>query len=321
MKIVIAGGGPAALESAIAARKCDAGAQITICSEENYLPYRRPALSGLLAAGKHPDEKSFYIKPAEFFTANRIDFMPGCKAVAIEGKNLILADKRHIPFDRLILATGSQAVKPPVNGNEYAFTLRNQQDMIRLTGKLDKGIKNAVIIGGGVLGLEIAESLLSRQINTVILEHAPRLFPGRLSDSDADALAARLGSIPQLRLICGCSVLQITPQDVTLADGRSIPAELVIFAAGSRADLSLAATAAVDCGRGVKVNDAMQSSREDIFAAGDTAEFDGRCFNLYMDAVTSGKIAGANAAGCAEKFTAKFSPVRLFALGEKLVMN
>ena len=321
MNIVIAGGGPAALESAIAARKCDASARITLCSAENCLPYRRPALSGLLAAGKKVDEKTFYIKPADFFTGENINFMPGCKAVAVKGKNLLLANNELIAFDRLILATGSEAFRPPVPGGEYACVLRSCQDMIQLSGRLDRGVKHAVIIGGGVLGLEIADSLLSRQIDTAVVETSPRLFPAKLTESDADALAGRLNALDHFRLICGDSAARITPRSVTLASGEELPAELVIFAAGSRPDLTLAKTAGIECGRGVIVNKCMQSSREDIFAAGDTAEFNGRCFNLYMDAVTSGKTAGTNAAGCQNEFTAKLSPVRLFALGEKLVME
>jgi nitrite reductase (NADH) large subunit len=320
MKIVIAGGGPAALESAAAARKVSAEAVIDIYSAEEALPYRRPALSGLLGAGKAVDEKTFFIKPAAFFEEQRIGFHGGIRAAEIRGRELILASGEAVEFDKLILACGSDAVRPPIEGVETAYTLRSADDMKKLNAKLDDHtVKNVVIIGGGVLGLEIADSLLSRQINTVVFEMSPRLFPGKLADKEADELAGRLEKIENLKIIFNCQAVKIAGDKVFTADGREFPADIVICATGSRPDLKLAESAGLECGRGVKVDGHMRSSDPDIFAAGDTAEYNGRCFNLYMDAVASGKVAGANAAGEETVFTAKLSPTRLMALGEKLV--
>lgn len=323
MKIVIAGGGPAALESAVSARKFAPEAEIDIYSAETIRPYRRPALSGLLGAGKVLEDKTFFIKPESFFADQGITFHSGKEAVKVEEKFLILSSGEKVPFDRLILACGSSAVRPPLPGadNENVFTLRSLDDMHRIQARLDEGIANAVIIGGGVLGLEIAESFISRQIDTTVVENSPRLFPGKLDEKDSAALLERLLKHEHLQIICGIGAEKITADAVVLNNGKDLPADLVVFACGSRPDLALAHSAALECGRGVKVNEFMQSSREDIFAAGDTAELNGRCFNLYMDAVASGKVAGANAAGEKVTFTAKFSPVRFFALGEKLVMN
>ena len=116
--LIVIGGGPAALESAIAARKNAPDAQIEIFSAENSLPYRRPALSGLLAAGKEIDGKTFFIKPAEFFNEQRIGFHPGCRAVKIEGSTLIFENGEKVGFDRLIIASGSNAVRLPIPGAE-----------------------------------------------------------------------------------------------------------------------------------------------------------------------------------------------------------
>ena len=322
MKIIVIGGGPAALESAIAARKNAPDAQIEIFSAENSLPYRRPALSGLLAAGKEIDGKTFFIKPAEFFNEQRIGFHPGCRAVKIEGSTLIFENGEKVGFDRLIIASGSNAVRLPIPGaeGENVFTLRSLEDVRRLTEKLDAGVKNAVIIGGGVLGLEIADSLLTRKIKTTVLEAAPGLFCNNLSKEDSAALLTRLNSVDLLDVRCGQQVNRISENGVELGTSESIPADLVVLAAGSRPDLTLPRSAGIACGRGIVVDGNMRSSRNDVFAAGDAAEFNGRCFNLYMDAVASGKIAGSNAAGAEAEFTAKPSPIRLFALGEKLVM-
>ena len=320
IRIVIAGGGPAAVESAVAARKTNASAEIIICSAEDSLPYRRPALSGLLAAGKSIDPKTFYIKPAEFFAGQDIIFRSNASAAAVDGSELIFADGEKLAFDKLIIACGSNAVRLPIPGAERAYTLRSLADMEKLAERLDSGVKSAVIIGGGVLGLEIAESLISRQISTEVIENAPQLFPGRLPETEAAALLERLNAIEFLHISCGKTASNISADTVELASGEVLPAEVVIFAAGSRPDLTLAKSAGLECGRGIVVNSAMQSSRENIFAAGDSAEFEGRCFNLYMDAMASGKVAGTNAAGGEAVFAAKPSPVRFMALGEKLVM-
>lgn len=320
MKIVIIGGGPAAVESAIAARKVSADAEIGIYSAENCLPYRRPALSGLLGAGKTLDEKTFFIKPENFFTEQNIGFFPNCKAEKIDGNQVIFSSGKSVTFDRLILACGSNASRPPIPGAENLCTLRSKQDMENLKDRLDSGIKSAVIIGGGVLGLEIADSLLSRQIKTTVLEANSQLFPSRLAADDAAQLLTRLSNIENLQIILNSRVNQLAHDSVTLQDGTRFPADIIICAAGCRPDLTLAQSAGLDCGSGVKVDEFMRTSRQDIFAAGDTAEFNGRCFNLYMDAMASGKVAGANAAGENVAFTAKAAPMRLMALGEKLVM-
>ena len=320
MKIVIIGGGPAAVESAVSARKNAPEAVVDIYSAENTLPYRRPALSGLLAKDRKIDAKTFYIKSADFFAAEKIGFHPGYTAKSIQGKNIVFASGEKVPFDKLIFANGGNAVRPGIPGAENGFTLRNLSDMEMIVARLDAGVKNAVIIGGGVLGLEIADSLLTREINTVVLEAADQLFPGRLAASDAANLLARVNALKNLQVFCGKCVAKITDHSVTLADGTEFPADIVILATGSRPDTTLAQSAGVKCNRGVIVNEFMQSSNADIFACGDTAEADGKCFNLYMDAMASGKTAGANAAGVQTVFAAKPSPVRLMALGEKLVM-
>ena len=320
MKIVIIGGGPAALESAVSARKTDPEAEISVYSAEDCLPYRRPALSGLLGAGKKVDEKSFFIKPASFFADEKINFFSGCKAVKIDGNSVIFDSGNSVEFDSLILACGGNAVRPPVPGVEQAYILRTKADMDKLHDKLESGVKSAVIVGGGVLGLEIADSLLSRQISTVVMEASAQLFPARLAPADAAALYERLSGVENLRIVLNARVVNVASDAVTLADGEVFPADVVIFATGSRPELALAQSAGLACDRGVIVDEFMTTSRKDIFAAGDVAQFNGKCFNLYMDAVASGKSAGANAAGAHTPFAAKETPMRLMALGEKLVM-
>ena len=322
MRIVICGGGPAAAESAMAAHRQDAGAEILVLAAEDLPPYRRPALSGLLAKNSSVNEKSFFIRPAGFFADNGIELRTASPVAAVDGGNVLLADGSREKFDRLILAAGGRAVRLPLPGADlpHVFTLRTFKDMETIRERMASGVRRGVIIGGGVLGLEIAESMLSWGIETTVLEAAPRLFPGRLDEAASAALAERLAAVPGLHILCGAKVSGISRDAVFTADRPELPADLVIMAAGSRPDLALAESAGILCGRGVTVDRAMRSSRRDIFAAGDAAELENRCFGLYMDAVNSGRVAGTNAAGGNEAFTAAVSPVRFNALGEKLVM-
>jgi pyruvate/2-oxoglutarate dehydrogenase complex dihydrolipoamide dehydrogenase (E3) component len=180
--------------------------------------------------------------------------------------------------------------------------------------------RQITIIGGSVLGLEIADSLLARGLQVTVLERSAQLFPGRMTPEAAAELQTRLNNHERLTIHCGADIAGISRAGVLDNRGMIYPADAVVFAAGAVPRTIIAAEAGLAVGNGIKVDAAMRTSRENIFAAGDAAEFNGRCFNLYMDAVASGKIAGTNAGGAAAEFTAKPSPIRLFALGEKLVM-
>lgn len=321
MKIAVLGGGVAAFEAANAARKYNADAEIDMFSNEAVLPYRRPALSGLLADFKI-NEKMFFIKPESFYAENRINIHLNTTCTAVEKTSLLTSDGSRFEFDRLILATGGAACIPPLPGSDLAnvCTLRSYSDLQKLDTVVSK-INSAVIIGGGVLGLELAESLLKRQIKVDILEMNPHIFAGKLTPDAAAEVEAKLRSIPGLTLHFGVKVSEITADGAVLSDGRTITGETVIFSAGCRPLLPAALPAGLKTGRGIVVDSKMQTTVPGIYAAGDAAEFNGRCFGLYNDARTTGMIAGANAAGADEEFQElKSSPVRCFCFGLKLVM-
>ncbi len=321
MKIVIIGGGVAAHEAAVAARKSDPQAQIDIFSAEKLRPYRRPMLSGLLKGGT-PDEKLFFIKPESFYSENRLTLHLDTMVEKIASGAVTLADSSIVPFDRLIIASGGIARRPalPVAPGAQVFTLRTYMDMAKLNAFLPE-FKQVTLVGCGVLGLEIAESLTSRGIRTTLLECAPQLFPGRMTPEDAGALLERLNAVENLHIICSASAAGISRAGVITENGILIPADAVVFAAGSLPCASLASEAGITVGRGIVVDSRMQTSMENVFAAGDAAEFDGHTFGLYTDAMATGKVAGTNAAGGDAVYApAARTPVRLMAFGEKLVM-
>ena len=321
MKIAILGGGVAAFEAANTARKVSADAGITIYSAENMLPYRRPALSGMLADFKI-NEKMFFIKPESFYVESNISVKLNTRCVEIRENKLVMADGSVAEFDRLIIATGGKACLPAIPGSDRnnVYTFRNVADL----EKLDKVLSNtaqAVIVGAGVLGLELAESMLKRNIKVTVLEMAPRLFSRFLSEEQSAEVSAKLKDFADLHFEFNATAAEVTDAGVTLADNRTIPADIVIFAAGSRPSLPEKMPETLKVNRGILVDSTMQSSIPGIYAAGDAIEFEGKCFGLYNDARTTGIVAGNNAAGGAEEFKpAAATPVRCFCLGLKLVM-
>ena len=160
MNILIIGGGVAAFEAAAAAALPQH--HVTVCSKESVLPYRRPALSRMVS--EELTDTAFYFKNSAFYQEKNIEILLNKEASAIDriGRTVSFKDGTTLPYDRLILAAGGEAFVPPVPGAEYALTLRDFEDLQEIREKITAGARKAVIIGGGVLGLELADSLLAR---------------------------------------------------------------------------------------------------------------------------------------------------------------
>jgi nitrite reductase (NADH) large subunit len=200
-----------------------------------------------------------------------------------------------------LLATGSHSFLPPVPGNDRdgVFTLRNIADARRIRAFCREG-QRAVLIGGGLLGLETGQALLKRGLKVTVAEMFPRLLPRQLDDKGAARLQGLLAERGfDFRL--GVTVQEITggtgAGQVLLAAGVSLPAGLVIFSAGVRPNLELARSLGLDCDKGVIVDNAMRTSRPEVFAAGDVAEFNGVSYGLWPAALQQGRAAGAAMAG------------------------
>ena len=319
MKIVIVGGGVAAFEAALSAGKAGVPCEITLISREKVLPYRRPALSGMVAEPL-PDAQ-FYIKPESFYREKGIDIRLGIavKSIDCAAKSVQLSDGVSLPYDRLLLATGSRCFLPPIPGIDggNVLSLREFCDLETLRARLESGVKQVIVIGGGLLGLELAQSLLERGCAVTVIEGSPTLLPRNL-DAEAAGVALReLGKIPNLTLKFGASVKEITGTGVRI-DGEEIPADLVMVSAGTRANIELAAAAGLQCNRGIVVDDQLRSSQPEIFAAGDCAEVNGTLYGLYGAARAMGAVAGANLAGAAETFQPEAFPARLNVFGLKI---
>jgi nitrite reductase (NADH) large subunit len=322
MKIAIVGGGVAAFEAATAARRQDAAAEITLYSREAVPPYRRPALSGMVA--HELDESRFLIKDAAFYAQEGIVLRLGTEVAALNvaERTLELADGGDESFDQLVLATGARPFVPPVPGFDGAgvAVLRDYSDLEKLRARLAGGAcRKAAVLGGGVLGLELAASLLECGVEVTVVEGAPVILPRNLDAEAGRAVMEYLKNVPNLGLCFGVSAVGWDGGKLALSDGTAVEADLCCVSAGVRANTKLAAEAGLPCGRGITVDEAMRVPGFDgIYAAGDAAECNGQGCGLYNTARAMGKTAGTNAAGGSAVFAPEATPVRLAVFGLKI---
>ena len=317
-RIIIIGGGVAAFESASAARKTDAEAEITIYSKEHVLPYRRPALSAL-ASGDEEPSGTFFIKDKSFYSDNSINIRTGnaVKKIFPTEHEIRLADGSAVPYDKLIIATGASARRIPVSGADGAntFVLRDYQDLVSMRQLLNGDKKRCAVIGGGLLGLELADSLLARGCRVTIIEGASRLLPRNLDEEGSRLVFEKISKIKNLEILLGQKVLSVISDGVQL-DGGIVECDAVAFSAGSAAVIPECEGLVVN--RGIIADKNMRTNLPDIWTAGDCSEVNGVVCGLYTMASAMGKVAGTCAAGGCAEYKETVYPARLNALDIKM---
>jgi len=308
-RYLIIGNGVAGTTAAEFIRKEDQAGPITLITEEDLPFYYRIRLPEFVA-GTITEERLLAKKP-EWYAEQKITLLTGRLVVAIDPKaKAVTTDReRPLPYDRLLLATGSHSFVPPIKGASLAgvFTLRGIGDA-RAISTYAARVERVVVIGGGLLGLEIGQALRTLGKQVTVVEFLPRLLPRQL---DAEG-ASRLKQIMETRLgfsfRLAARTMEIAGKErvtgVVLESGETLPGEMVILSAGVRANLDLAIAMGLDHDKGIKVNERMETSLAGIFAAGDVAEFGGHPPNgIWPTAMQQGKIAGINIAGGAAVYT------------------
>lgn len=301
MKIVIVGNGVAGMTAAEAIRERDTACEIVMYSDEARFHYSRPRIIEYLS-GKVGADK-LIICNADFYAKNRIDLVAPAVVTAIdtEAKKIMLKDGRENSFDRLIIASGASSYLPPVEGahNDGVFTLRTIANADAIL-KFCEGKKKALVIGGGLLGIETASSLKSRGLDTTVVEVFQRLLPRQL-DADGALILQNMLEARGLRFLLARQTAGIEKADnglcVKFRDGSSVETDLVLFSAGIRSNTSLAENSGLACERGILVDEHMRTSASNIYAAGDAAQFGGVVYGLWPPAKEQGTFAGRNAIG------------------------
>ena len=322
-RIVIIGASAAGLSAAQEARKTSAEAMITLLSEEPHLPYHRPSLTEYIGDASVERRPNFLLQPEEWFAAQRIDLRRGTRVAAIDKdkRQVALASGETVPFDRLILAVGAQPFVPMTDAlsRENVFAVRTLDDARRVAQCADRS-RTAVIIGGGLLGLEAANALLKKKLSVEVIEMADRALPMQL-DPEGSRFFERIIAASGVRLRLGAQTERIAGDTrahaVVFKSGEEMLADMVIFSIGVRARVDLARSAAITVNKGVVVNERMETSAPGIYACGDCAEF-GRGPQLWMPAVKQGAVAGANAGGGSATFRPDEYPAMLKVFGTQL---
>lgn len=313
MLYAIVGNGVAGVTAARAIKQADASADVHLLSAEPYPYYRRPQLWEFIA-GKIEQDALFF-KPAEWYAEQGIQLHLGVKATALDpgAHRLDLSDGAKIEYDRLLLATGGRSFVPPCQGTdkEGVFTLRSLQDALAIKAFAEK-VSQAVVIGGGLLGLETARALQSAGLDVTVIEYFSYLLPRQLDQPGAQVLQSLLEA-QGLHILTSGATKEVLgnghAQGVRVADphlpsravpgaGQAdevhIPGELVIFSTGIRSRIALAEQAGIQVGRGVIVDEQLRTSAEDVFAAGDAAEFEGQVYGIIPAAIEQAQAAAAN---------------------------
>jgi NADPH-dependent 2,4-dienoyl-CoA reductase/sulfur reductase-like enzyme/nitrite reductase/ring-hydroxylating ferredoxin subunit len=274
-RIVIIGGGAAGFAAAERLRREGYAGRLTLLSADDAAPYDRPNLSKDYLAGTAPEEW-IPLRPEGFYAENGIDLRLGATVAGIDPvrRRVVLAGGgEELPFDRLLLATGAEPVRPPIPGADWpqVRTLRSLRDS-RVLIEAAKSARQAVLIGAGFIGLEVAAALRTRGLAVHVVAPEARLLERVLGPALGDLLR-RLHEEQGVVFHLAAEVAAIEPGRVNLKGGQSLGAELVVLGTGVRPRTELAERAGLAVDRGVLVDENLETSAPGIFAAGDIARW------------------------------------------------
>jgi nitrite reductase (NADH) large subunit len=258
--------------------------RITIFGAEPRVNYNRIMLSPVLAGEQTFDE--IILNDERWYASNNIELIAGDPVVEIDRETKLVRAQSGMQraYDKLILATGSNPILIPVPGRDLAgvVTFRDLDDVERMLEAAERGGR-AVVIGGGLLGLEAAHGLSLRGMKVTVLHLMPTLMERQLDEAAGWLLKHELES-RGLEIITGADTADIMGEHrvegVRLKDGQQIPADIVVMAVGIRPNVALAEEAGLEVARGIRVDDHMASSDEAIFAVGECVEHRGACYGL-----------------------------------------
>jgi ferredoxin-nitrite reductase len=300
-RLLIVGGSIAGHTAAQTVRSLDPMAQITLVTDEPHSFYNRLNLTRFLA-GEVTREALFDYTPA-WYAEQQMEVLTETRVIALDPikKLALLSEGRELPYDTCILAHGSAASTPPFYRADLpgVFILRTLADVQDIAEQARPGTRVAVI-GGGVLGLEAAYGLVTRQATVRVFELAPSLLPRQLDQAAAALLTAMVrekGIEPYVDVRVQELVGDTRVEAVQLADGRRFEADLVVVSTGIRPNIDWVKRSGIHCARGVLVDDCMQTSAEQVFAAGDVVEWREQVVGLWTNAIEQAKVAAANAVG------------------------
>jgi nitrite reductase (NADH) large subunit len=320
-RVVIIGNGAAGTTAAEALRRGSRSLDICMVAEEPHPFYNRMALGHVVAG--HSNIEELYLKPESWFTENRVGVLQGARAVSIDRltKRLVLGSGQSLDYDRLILATGAVArlPDPAFLARSNAFVLRTAADAQAIRSYVEaQAARSAVIIGGGVLGTEIAEALHELGLAVTILNRSARLMDRHLDAEGAQMLTRYLNKMDiqvETDAIVAGFYGDFSYRAVRLRDGRVVTADLFIACMGTRPNGDLAMECGLAMGNGIRVDATMRTSDPNIYAIGDVAELPGADSGLWPVATAQARTAVAAMLGESSRYEAPRVLLRLKSKG------
>ena len=301
MNVVIIGNGVAGVTTARIIKEKNPETQVCVYTDESSPYYPRPRLYEVLSGEAEPEDVVVFSE--EWYRKKGITVQLNRKASSIDTKRkeLLLDDQTRVSYDTLLLANGGHSFVPPIKGADKTgvFTLRTISDALRIK-EFTENTQKAIVIGGGLIGLEFASSLKKLGQQVTVVELFPRLLPRQLDPDGAALLKNRIESLG-INIVLGVKTAEIlgkeTVSGIMLDNGKKVPGDLVLVSAGMRSNTELASEAGIKVNRGVVVDEHLRTSADDVYAIGDVAEYEGTVYGIIPAALEQASNAAANMLG------------------------
>jgi nitrite reductase (NADH) large subunit len=274
---------------------------VAVIGEEPQLAYNRVLLSSVLAGEAASEDIA--LRPVRWWRDRGVTLQYGCAASAIDAaaRTVTLADGRTLGFAKLVIATGSRAIRLPIPGADLAgvLTFRDLADVASIA-RAGRDGRRVVVIGGGLLGLEAAYGLAKAGARVTLVHLMDRLMERQL-DGPAAAMLKRAVEAKGIEVLLNVETARFVGdgavEGVALKDGRILPADSVVVAVGIRPNAEIAGSAGLKVNRGIVVDDHLATSAPDIFAIGECAQHRGTCYGLVEPAYEQARVLAAHLAG------------------------
>jgi|AntRauTorckE6833_2_1112554.scaffolds.fasta_scaffold00359_9 nitrite reductase (NADH) large subunit len=305
MKYLIIGAGAAGVSAVkeIIKRR-DKNDQITVITDDDYPFYYRPRLIEYLSG--EVDDEELIINDKDWFEKNDINLKLSEKVTEVRfNEKKVITEKSNYAYDKLLLANGAHSFIPPVKGIEKdnIFTLRNLTDAQKICERA-KNAEKAAVIGGGLLGVEAASNLKKSGLDVTVIERANYCLNRQLDELGGEILVDILKNDKGLKFVLDASTEEFLGdnkvKEILMGDGTKVEADLVLLSTGVRSNIGLFEDTDLKINNAVVVDKYMTTNIDDVYAAGDIAELNGKFYGIWMPSMKMGQTAGKNMVG--EKF-------------------
>ncbi|MFX1287839.1 MAG: FAD-dependent oxidoreductase [Promethearchaeota archaeon] len=307
MKVVVVGNNVAGTFSAQNIRYLNEDVDIEIYTQESYPYYTRVNLPELISGRVQVDD--LIVFKDDWYQNNRIKLNLNQKVIKIEPNKKILfieGQNNPISYDKLILSLGSVPNIPPIKKaremvGKGLFTLRTMDDALEIKEYIqNSNAKKALIIGGGLLGLELANQIKNTNLDTTIVEFFPRLLPRQLDDECSAMLKEEIEK-KGIKVVLSAVTEEIlgngSVTGIKLKDGQKFESDLILIQAGITATIDLAQNSGLETNRGIIVNEFLETSKKDVFAVGDCVEYKNQTWGIIPACMEQSKIVAASVLG------------------------